>query len=926
MALSLRTFSLAFLLSLFSVASAQISQPGDIPGDILVMLTPNGRPEAIATDLRMVEGVESGMYVDHEVSAPMRIWLLRFDADAVPQDRMLRAVQQHPMVIMAQNDHPVTFRATPNDPGYAQQWHHNKIQSPLAWDVTTGGVTAAGDTIVVCVVEGANLQHTDLIGNRWLNHGEIPNNGIDDDGNGYVDDHRGWNPVNNNDNVYSGSHGTQVAGMIGAKGNNGLAVAGANWNVKIMVVTVGSLTQANVIASYTYPLVMRRRYNASNGQEGAFVVATNASWGIDAANPNNYPLWCAVYDTLGTAGILNCGATTNSPLNVDVQGDMPTACPSPFMVSVTATNSNDMRTFSGYGATTIDVGAPGDNVVTTSGSSGYGGTSGTSFASPLTAGVIGLLYSAPCPTLAQMAHSDPMAAALHVREQLFAGVDQVGNLPGQTVTGGRINAHNSMQLIMNACATCPAPLNFSVSEGPGHAAVLSWNSASGGPFTVRHRPVGTAEWTMVTGVDGNTHTIAGLDPCVDHEFQVRNECGDEDSGFTASGVLPAIEEDAPQITVNGALAICQGEVVDLVSSIGNNIEWSTGATTATITVDATGTFSVTYNGLCGTHTADPVSILVAGDEPPTVEDVVMEAAGTALLTASGDSVLWYSSPTSSAPVGWGSPWETPEVSGPTSYWVSNIVSVEPEEVYGGPEGRLMPGAYHTNATYYNVFQANGPFVIRSVKVFANGAGNRSIGLVQHPSGTVVAQGTFLIPNGESRVDLNFAVPGPGQYGLRVMNGNPQLWRDGVGSAPTYPYPLGTYGAITGTTATGGNELDLYYFFYDWEVQGPAITCETERVEVLISFVTGVDEMSAMTGVHVYPNPADDVLRVQVNAPLTGEARVLVLDAAGREVAHGTTVLGRTTISTAALADGMYLLRISDSAGERARGRFVVAHP
>jgi subtilisin family serine protease len=141
---------------------------------------------------------------------------------------------------------------------------------------------------------------------------------------------------------------------------------------------------------------MRRLYNETDGEKGAFVVATNASWGINGGEPADSPLWCAMYDSLGAQGVLNCGATANNNVDVDVVGDLPTACPSDFMISVTATNIDDMRTFSAYGATTIDVGAPGDNVYTTSISGGYGTTSGTSFASPLTAGVIGLLYSAPC--------------------------------------------------------------------------------------------------------------------------------------------------------------------------------------------------------------------------------------------------------------------------------------------------------------------------------------------------------------------------------------------------------------------------------------------------------------------------------------------------------------------------------------------------
>ena len=247
--------------------------------------------------------------------------------------------------------------------------------------------------------------------------------------------------------------------MVGARGNNANGVVGANWYVKLMPVRYSSLTEANVIASYTYPLVQRQRWNQTNGAQGALVVATSSSWGIDNANPANYPLWCGFYDTMGQAGILSCGATANNNVNVDVVGDMPTACSSPYMISVTATNSSDQRTFSGYGLTTIDVGAPGEAVRTTSSVNGYTTTSGTSFATPLTAGVLALMYSTPCTGLAQLARTNPQGAADAMRTALFAGVEQVGNLPGQTVTGGRINANNSVQYIVNNCATYSPALN-----------------------------------------------------------------------------------------------------------------------------------------------------------------------------------------------------------------------------------------------------------------------------------------------------------------------------------------------------------------------------------------------------------------------------------------------------------------------------------
>ena len=535
----LRYFLLSLLLPAALGMSAQ--DPGIIPGRILFMIADGADPHKIVSDLRTLDGVTTNVSIVKEVSAPMRIWELQFDHGAIQQQKMLDAVKRHPQVMIAQNDHPATFRAVPNDPGYASQWQHQNIDSETAWNVTTGGTSADGDEIVVCVIEAANLLHADLVGNRWVNTQEVPNNGIDDDGNGYIDDYDGWNPgANNDNNLFGGSHGTQVAGMIGAKGNNGAGVAGANWNVKIMVVTVGSLSQSNVIASYTYPLVQRRRYNDSNGSQGAFVVATNASWGIDNANPANYPLWCAIYDTLGTEGVLNCGATTNSNQNVDAVGDMPTACASPFMVSVTATNSNDMRTFSGYGATTIDVGAPGENVVTTSGttsgSTGTTTTSGTSFASPLTAGVIGLLYSVPCASLMDLVKSDPQAGALYIRQKLFQGVEQVGNLPGQTVTGGRINANNSVQLIVTECSSvgCLPPTGMAVTETTPTAVQLTWNGSAGSQYNLRYRLIGAPQWTNVNGLSSASHTLNGLAACGSYEFQVQQICSGTTSDFSSS--------------------------------------------------------------------------------------------------------------------------------------------------------------------------------------------------------------------------------------------------------------------------------------------------------------------------------------------------------------------------------------------------------
>ena len=270
-----RTLILATALTTAPMLLAQ--EAAYIPGDILLMLEPGASARSVVNDLAFINGQPTGLRVVKEVSAPMRAWLLHYDNPALRQAEVMRQVGRHPGVTFAQNNHVVKDRAVPNDPQYGQQWQHQNIDSEAAWDITTGGLTATGDTIVVCIIENADLPHPDLVANAWYNHQEIASNSIDDDGNGYVDDFQGWNPGGNNDDVYGGGHGTQVAGMIGAVGDNGSQVAGANWDVKMMVVTRDGIGEAAVVESYTYPLVMRRRYNETNGAEGAFVVATNAS-------------------------------------------------------------------------------------------------------------------------------------------------------------------------------------------------------------------------------------------------------------------------------------------------------------------------------------------------------------------------------------------------------------------------------------------------------------------------------------------------------------------------------------------------------------------------------------------------------------------------------------------------------------------------
>jgi subtilisin family serine protease len=325
---------------------------------------------------------------------------------------------------------------TPNDPGYPQLWGLNNtgqsggtpdadIDAPEAWDIQRGNP----NQVIGVIDTGVDYNHPDLVGNIWTNPGETAGDGIDNDRNGYIDDVRGWDFAYNDNNpsdVYG--HGTHVAGTIASKGNNNVGVTGVAWNAKIMPLKflrddTGSGAISNAILALNYA--------TAKG-----VKLTNNSWGWQGA-PSQ-----ALYDAINTAGqqgALFIASADNLATNNDITPSYPASYNLSNIISVASTTRTDgLSSFSNYGATSVDLGAPGSNIYSTTPGGNYGHKDGTSMASPHVTGGAALVWS-----------QNPSWTAQQVKNRLLQTTDAIPALSGKTVSGGRLNINNALRVPTN---------------------------------------------------------------------------------------------------------------------------------------------------------------------------------------------------------------------------------------------------------------------------------------------------------------------------------------------------------------------------------------------------------------------------------------------------------------------------------------------
>jgi len=443
------------------------------PGSAYIVEIPDGQFE------RIREALSDNPYVLDRIHPTSNLY--RLELPGTKSAVLLEQLRNADLLTRWQHDRNVHPRNIPNDPLFPEQWDMMRIGMEEAWDRVTGGVTVNGDTIVVAILDtGFDTDHEDLISNLWHNQGEIPGDFIDNDQNGYIDDFLGLNTQTGDDQHEEDVHGTAVAGIIGAEGGNGKGVAGVNWHVKLMLIS-GIRKESDIIEGYMYIKALRDRYNASGGSEGALVVATNLSVGIDNALPADHMLWCDQYESLGNSGILGVCATTNTNSDVDMFGDMPTTCASDFMVAVTNTGMNDEKLmFAGYGKIHVDLGAPGTPTMTTAAAGGYDEFIGTSAATPHVAGAIALLYAVACNDIIALTTTEPDAVARQMKNLVLDFTDPIAGLQALTVSGGRLNVLNAVAAADALCGNTGGDLEIiDISPNPARSiAVIAYRIPS----------------------------------------------------------------------------------------------------------------------------------------------------------------------------------------------------------------------------------------------------------------------------------------------------------------------------------------------------------------------------------------------------------------------------------------------------------------
>lgn len=524
-----------------------------------------------------IEGSMSGFRVLAGLGLPGQLLV----ETTSPLSHALAALAGRGDLIYFEPSHMISLGATasaiPNDPSFSGLYGlHNvgqsggtadaDIDAPEAWQIATG----SQDVVVGVIDTGIDYTHPDLVDNIWVNPGEIPGNGIDDDGNGFVDDVHGYDFVNNDGDPFDDEgHGTHVAGTIGATGNNGVGVTGVSWDVSLMGLKFldanGSGSTADAVRAVNYATMMRNQY-------GHNIRVTNNSWGGGGSST-------ALRDAIeagAAADILFVAAAGNSGTDNDVTPHYPSSYTSDAVLSVAATDRNDaLASFSCFGATSVDLAAPGVSILSTVPGGGYASSSGTSMATPHVAGAAALALAV-----------DPTLSVAELRAMILGTVDAKPGLAGRMVTGGRLNVAQMLASLSSEPAMPAAPAGVSASDGTILGGVrISWSpSLHADTYEVwRGTSADVATATqLAVGLTATTYTDASAAIDITYHYWVKatNILGTSDFSLSDSGFRLASRSPndmfADRFQLTGSSATARGTSIDATAEAGEPINFYGG--------------------------------------------------------------------------------------------------------------------------------------------------------------------------------------------------------------------------------------------------------------------------------------------------------------------------------------------------------------
>lgn len=463
--LSVLTLALLPFLATANVSDTQVKHPVSFSDDAVIVKYKNNVSPQVRKQVRgLVKAKISDVNkneIDDNFSTIMSGQLAKFKLSGITVKEAIELLKNHHAVEYVEPDYRVSIANVPNDPEFSKLWGlHNEgqtggtfdadIDALEAWAISTG----SKDIVVGVIDTGVDYSHSDLAANMWVNPREIAGNGIDDDGNGYIDDVHGINAITGSgDPMDDQGHGTHVAGTIGAAGNNNTGVVGVNHVTSIVgckfLDAQGSGSTSNAIKCIDYMVSLK---NA-----GVNIRVLNNSWGGGGYSQ-------ALADAITAseqADILFVAAAGNDAVDNDQNPSYPANYENESVVSVASTDSRDkMSGFSQWGSTTVDLGAPGSAILSTVPGNGYATYSGTSMAAPHVAGAAALVLSV-----------NPELSTGELKQLLMDSGDDNADLQGKTVSGKRLNANQALE------QADPTP-GFKLSVTPGSQQVTVGETAT----------------------------------------------------------------------------------------------------------------------------------------------------------------------------------------------------------------------------------------------------------------------------------------------------------------------------------------------------------------------------------------------------------------------------------------------------------------